>query len=54
MKPIDRRQRLSALAAALGITFSIVWGLSSYAYSATPSAEVSPTAAQIAHARACS
>ncbi len=54
MKSIDTRQRLSALTAAVGITFSIVWALSSYAYSATPSAEASPTATRIAQVRACS
>lgn len=54
MTPIGTRQRLSALTAAVGITFSIVWALSSYVYSATPSAEVSPTATRIAHVRACS
>jgi hypothetical protein len=53
-KPIDTKQQLSALAAAVGITFSIVWALSSYAYSAIPSAEASPTAARIAQMRACS
>lgn len=54
MKPIDARQRLSALTAAVGITFSIVWALSSYAYSATSAAEVSLTATPIAHVQACS
>ena len=54
MKPVDMKQQLSALTAAVGITFSIVWALSSYAYSATPSAEVSATATRIAHGRACS
>jgi hypothetical protein len=54
MQPIETRQRLSALTAAVAITFSIVWALSSYAYSATPSAEVSPTATRSAHVPACS
>ena len=54
MKPLDTRQRLSALTAAVGITFWIVWALSSYAYSATPSAEFSATATRVAHVRACS
>ena len=54
MKSIDTKQQLSALTAAVGITFSIVWALSSYSYSATSSAEVSPDAARIAQVRACS
>jgi len=54
MKPLDAKRQLSALTAAVGITFSIVWALSNYAYSATLSADVSPAAARIAHARACS
>jgi hypothetical protein len=54
MKSIDTKQQLSALTAAVGITFSIVWALSSYAYSATPSAEVSPAAARIAQVQGCS
>ena len=54
MSLIDTSQRASALTAAVGITFSIVWALSSYAYGATASAEVSPTATRIAHVRACS
>ena len=53
-KPIGTRQRLSALTVAVGITLSIVWALSSYAYSATSSAEVSAAATRIAHVRACS
>lgn len=32
MKPVDSKQRLGAVAMAIGITFSIVWALSSYAY----------------------
>jgi len=54
MKPVDMKRQLGALTAAVGITFSIVWALSSYAYSAIPSAEASPTAARIAQMRACS
>lgn len=54
MKPIDTKQQLGALTAAVGITFSIVWALSSYAYSVTPSAEISPAAARLAQVRACS
>lgn len=54
MSLIDTSQRASALTAAVGITFSIVWALSSYAYSATHSAEVSHTATRVAHMQACS
>lgn len=54
MKSIGTKQQLSALTAAVGITFSIVWALSSYAYNATPSAQVSPAAARIAQVPACS
>ncbi len=53
MKRVDAKQQFGALAAAMGITFSIVWALSSYAY-ATPSAGPSPTAKQIVQVRACS
>ena len=54
MKPVDMKQQLSALTAAVGITFSIVWALSSYAYSAISSAEVSPAAARFAQVQGCS
>jgi len=32
MKTVDTQQRLTAAVAAIGITFSIVWGLAAYAY----------------------
>ena len=54
MKAVDMKQQLSALAAAVGITFSIVWALSSYAYSATSSAEVSPAEARFEQVQGCS
>jgi hypothetical protein len=53
MKRIDARQQLSALIAAMGVTFSIVWALSSYAY-ATPSSAPSLTAKHVVALRACS
>ena len=54
MTPVDMKQQLSALTAAVGITFSIVWALSSYAYSAISSPEVSPAAARFAQVQGCS
>ena len=53
MKRIDARQHLGALIAAMGVTFSIVWALSSYAY-ATPSTDVSLTAKHVVALPACS
>lgn len=54
MKRVDARQQLGALMVAMGITFSIVWALSAYAYGEKPSAGLSPTANRIGQARACS
>lgn len=54
MKRVDARQQLGALMVAVGIAFSIVWALSSYAYGERPSNGFSPTANRIVHARACS
>jgi hypothetical protein len=54
MKRLDARQQLGALMAAMGITFSIVWVLSSYAYAAPPSAGLSPTADRVVRVQACS
>jgi len=54
MKRLDTKQQLGALTAAMGITFSIVWALSSYAYATTPSAGLSSTANRIVLMRACS
>jgi len=53
MKPIDGRQQLGALMVAVGVTFSVVWALSSYAY-APPSGGASLTAKQSVPLRACS
>ena len=53
MKRIAARQQLAALMVAVGVTFSIVWALSSYAYAA-PSADASLTAKRIVPLRACS
>ena len=44
MKPVETQKRLGAVAMALGITFSIVWALSSYAYAKPTETELSPTA----------
>jgi hypothetical protein len=48
------RQRLAALAAATGITFSIVWALASYASNAMPLPGVSTTAGEVVHVQVCS
>ena len=53
MKRIDAKQQLGALIAAVGVTFSIVWGLSAYAYAA-PSGGASLSAKQIVPLRTCS
>ena len=53
MPRIDAKQQLGALVVAMGVTFSIVWGLSSYAY-ATPSSGTALTAKQLVPLRACS
>jgi hypothetical protein len=53
MQPIHVRQHLSALITAVGVTFSIVWALSSYAY-APPVAGAAMTAKQVVPLRACS
>jgi len=54
MKRVDAKQQLGALMVAMGITVSIVWALSSYAYGEKPSGGFSPTANRIVQARACS
>jgi hypothetical protein len=54
MKRLDAKQQFGALMAAVGITFSIVWALSSYAYAAPPSAGLSPTADRVVRVQACS
>jgi hypothetical protein len=38
MKPVDARQRFGAAAIAISVTFSLIWGLSSYAYGGAPAA----------------
>ena len=48
MKPVETQKRLGAVAMALGITFSIVWALSSYAYAKPTETELSPTAKLVA------
>ena len=53
MNPVDTRDRLGAVAMALGITFSIVWALSSYAYAKPVEAELSP-AAKLVALKSCS
>jgi hypothetical protein len=53
MRRVDAKQQLGALTLATSITFSILWGLSSYAY-AKPAAGFTPTAKQIVQLRACS
>ena len=53
MKPVEARERVGAVAMALGITFSIVWALSSYAYAKPAEAELSPAAKLVAQ-KSCS
>ena len=47
MNTVHTKQRLAAVVAALGVTFSIVWGLASYAYQAPDNAGVAPLAAAV-------
>lgn len=54
MKPVDNRQRMGALAMAIGMTFSIVWALSSYAYAKPTDAEPSPAVAKLTRHKTCS
>jgi hypothetical protein len=53
MKPLDNKQRLGAVAMAIGITLSIVWALSSYAYERPAETGFAQTAAK-PMAKACS
>ena len=53
MKQIPAKQQFAALLAAMVVTLSIIWTLSSYAY-AKPAHGLSPTAKQIAQTRPCS
>lgn len=53
MKPANNKERAGAVAVALGITFSIVWALSSYAYARPGDVELSPAAKLVAQ-KSCS
>jgi len=53
MKPVEIRERVGAVAMALGITFSIVWALAGYAYAKPAEGELSP-AAKIVAQKSCS
>ena len=53
MKPVENQERVGAVAMALGITFSIVWALSSYAYAKPAEMELSP-AAKLVAVKSCS
>jgi hypothetical protein len=54
LNSVNARQRLGALSLALGISFAIVWGLSSYAYNEPTAAGPSPLVGRAAAAKACS
>jgi len=53
MKPAETKERVGAVAMALGITFSIVWALAGYAYAKPAEAELSPAAKLVAQ-KSCS
>ena len=53
MKPIETQERIGAVAIALGITFSIVWALSSYAYAKPADVDLAPAAKLVAQ-KTCS
>ena len=53
MKRVDAKQRIGAVAMALGVTFSIVWALSTYAYAKPGVGELSP-AAKLTTPKSCS
>jgi len=53
MKAVETKERVGAVAMALGITFSIVWALSSYAYAKPADGELSP-AARLVAPKSCS
>jgi hypothetical protein len=54
LNSVNARQRLGALSMALGITFTIVWGLSNYAYNEPTAAGPSPLVGRAAAAKSCS
>ena len=54
MNRVDAKRRVGALAFAIGITCSIVWALSTYAYRAPSSDGFPETASTVAKARGCS
>jgi len=54
MKPLQARQRVGAVAMAIGITFSIVWALSSYAYERPAETDLSQAAGKPALQKTCS
>jgi len=54
MKPLQTRQHVGAFAMAIGITFSIVWALSSYAYERPAETDLSPAAGKLAMQKTCS
>ena len=54
MNRVDAKQRVGALAFAIGVTCSIVWALSTYAYREPSAGGFSETASTFAKARGCS
>jgi hypothetical protein len=52
MKTVDLKQRTAAVASAIGITFAIVWTLSSYAYGGPVG--LTHTTSKVASIRTCS
>lgn len=53
MKPVETKERVGAVAIALGITFSIVWAMAGYAYAKPAAADLSPAAKLVAQ-KSCS
>jgi hypothetical protein len=54
LNSVNARQRLGALSMALGITFTIVWGVANYAYNEPTAAGPSPLVGRAAAAKSCS
>ena len=54
MKPLQARQHVGAVAMAIGITFSIVWALSSYAYDRPADTGLPQSAGKLALQKTCS